>query len=73
MRYWWWNFGSGGMVFAILLQITFWIMIIRIISNLIQRYWKKAREDEAVHILKKKYANWEISKKEYLEKKKDLI
>ena len=76
MRYWWWNFGSVGMIFVMIFQIVFRIVIIWVIVTLIQNSWKfpkNTKDDEVLHILKRKYANWEISKKEYLGKKKDLL
>lgn len=76
MRRYWWNLGSFGMIFMMIFQIIFWTAIVRGIIALVQSSWEPKKyiwDNEALHILKKKYANWDISKKEFLEKKKDLL
>jgi len=61
--------GYGGGIMMILfwvLAIIFIIWIVREISD------KKIKSDEALEILKERYARGEINKKEFKEKKKDL-
>lgn len=69
-------FGWVGIFLVIAFQILFRVIIVRIVTTVIHnrgKIFKNAVEDEAISILRKKYANWEISKKEFTEKKKDLL
>lgn len=79
MMWYGWNFGSIfgwlWMAFVVIIQILFRGLVIWGIVTLLQNYWKifkNTKDDEALDILRKKYANGEISKKEFTEKKKDL-
>ena len=58
------------------LGLIFWILIIAGIVLLIKSLWEsggvRGGTESALDILKKRYANGEISKEEFEEKKKDL-
>lgn len=64
---------TGGAWF---LGLIFWILIIAGIVLLIKYLWESGgaggRHESALDILKKRYANGEINKEEFEEKKKDL-
>ncbi len=61
---------AGWMIFGI-----FWILIIVGIVLLVKWLWEGGKEyqENAMDILKKRYASGEISKQEFEEKKKDII
>lgn len=64
------GFGGYGMIIV-------WIVIIAVIAILIKGFWGSTRSGESrsstpLEILKKRYANGEISKAEFEEKKRDL-
>ena len=70
----WGNYG-WGMGFGWLFMAIFWILIILglvYLIKLIAGGEKRATGETALDILKKRYANGEISKEEFEEKKKDL-
>lgn len=60
-----------GMGFGSVLMILFWAVIIYIISTLFTRD-RKCGGDSAAEILKKRYANGEISQEEFEKMKKEL-
>ena len=69
------NWGWGGMVF----QGLFWLVIVIVVVWAI-RYFTGQRQigsthsgNSALDILKRRYANGEIDKQEFEQKKKDLI
>jgi len=71
-----WGYGLGWL--GTIISIVFWIAVIVGIIYLIR--WlavsssnKAKSEESALEILKKKYAQDEISKEEFQEKKKDLV
>ncbi|PIU08842.1 MAG: electron transporter RnfE [Candidatus Moranbacteria bacterium CG08_land_8_20_14_0_20_34_16] len=73
-----WNFSNnpmGWFGFGWIFMFIFWGFIIwglvTLIGWLIKQ--KEDKDNSAMDILKKKYANGEINKKEFEEKKKDLI
>ncbi len=69
------NWGWGGMIF----QLLFWLILIGVIiwgvKSISERNRKSTRssEESALNILKKRYARGEIDKKEFEQKKKDLL
>ncbi len=78
-----WNLGYNSMMgwggFGGIFMIFWWILIVAgivlFVRWLINESAKGSRKDEktALDILKERYANGEIDKKEFEEKKKDLI
>jgi len=76
-------FGMGGygmmgfgMGFGWIFMLLFWGMLVWLVYTLInasQSNTKQGREEDALGILKKRYAKGEISKKEYEEMRKELI
>ena len=64
-------FGGGFMM------IAFWILIVAIIALVVREFGGKSSRSHshsnALDILKERYAKGEIDKKEFEEKKKDLI
>ena len=75
-------FGFGGMMggyggFGFIIMIAFWVAVIVGIVFLVRWLATSTRgggsTESALEILKKRYAQGEISKEEYEAKKKDLI
>ncbi|MBN2031275.1 SHOCT domain-containing protein [bacterium] len=70
-----WGWGWGGMIF----QLLFWFVIIGVIIwgiKYMTDHTQRSRhdsEEDAIDILKKRYARGEIDKKEFDSKKKDLL
>ena len=68
------DYGSFGIMG--IFGFIFWILIIVGIVLLIKYLWEsggaRGGHESALDILKKRYANGEISKEEFEEKKKDL-
>jgi putative membrane protein len=71
--------GYGGGWFGSIIMVAFWIAVIVGIIFLIRWLVLSTKggvsggEDSALEILKKRYARGEIDKKEFEQKKKDLI
>lgn len=84
MRYWWYGHGpffwSGYGLFDSIVSILFWILLISLIVSLFKRHHtpsEEKNEDESddlsnLEIIKRRYAQGEINKKEYEEMKKEL-
>jgi putative membrane protein len=74
MQYGMMDYGYGGWW---ILGFIFWILLFIGIVLLIKYLWEhggaKAENESALEILKKRYANGEISKEEFEEKKKDIV
>lgn len=73
------NYNTGfGMMYGLgwfgwILMILFWIAIVLLIIWIIQQFTKhKEDKESALDILERRFAKGEISKKEYLERKKTL-
>ncbi|MEK6826789.1 MAG: SHOCT domain-containing protein [Nanoarchaeota archaeon] len=64
--YGYWGFGSFGMVMVIL----FWLVIIWLVVRAIRQF--TMHKESSLDVLEKRFAKGEISKKEYLEMKKEL-
>lgn len=70
----WWSWGMGlGLIFMIVFWILIILGIVYLVRLIIGAEKRGAREDSALDILKKRYANGEITKEEFEEKKKDII
>ena len=74
----WMMGGFGWGWFMPLVMILFWGLIIWGVVALVrglnnQRYCDSSATDSALEVLKRRYAQGEIGKKEYEEKKKDLV
>jgi putative membrane protein len=69
-----WMMGYGGMMggFGMLGGAIFLIIFIVVVFALLEQKGIKTEKSDALEILKKRYAAGEITKEEYLEKKKDL-
>jgi len=70
LPFWGSRFFSGGIIMMILFTILTILAIIFLVSYL--KKGSSSKIDEALEILKKKYVNGEITKKEFEEKKKVL-
>lgn len=71
-----WGYGMGWV--GVIFMVVFWVVLIVGIVFLIRwvaastRQGERARGDEALEILKRRYAKGEIGREEFEEKKKDL-
>lgn len=59
-------------IFSILFMVLLVVLLFAIIKKLFKGEDRHAHSDEAMEILKKRYAKGEISKEEFLQMKKDL-
>lgn len=67
---------AGGTMFGGIIMILFWIAIISLIVWIVRKalHWHQDGErDNAIEILKERYARGEINKEEFEAKKKDLM
>ena len=71
------GYGMGmmgfGMGFGFIFMLLFWGLIIWLIVTLINASQSNKSEADSLTILKKRYASGEITKKQFEERKKDLI
>lgn len=82
-----WGYGRGSMfwpgfgIFDSIVSILFWILLISLIVSLFKRHHspdEKSKDEEPavdlnnLEIIKRRYAQGEIDKKEYEEMKKEL-
>ena len=74
------SFGMGGygmmgfgMGFGFIFMLLLWGIIIWLIITLINKSQSNKNEQDSLTILKKRYASGEITKKQFEERKKDLI
>ena len=73
-----WGYGSGGNDMLGFLYMLFWLLLIFIGALITVHYLRrdfsggKPKEDDALSVLKTRYAKGVIDKKEFEQKKKDL-
>jgi len=74
------SFGMGGygmmgfgMGFGLIFMVLFWGMIIWLIISLMNKSQSHKDEEDPLTILKRRYASGEITKKQFEERKKDLL
>ena len=82
MHGWMWGYGPMGWgCFMMILASLFWIAVLALIVVVIMRLWpgsgtfqsSVAREDEALSILRQRYARGEIDSEEFERKRRDLL
>jgi putative membrane protein len=76
------GFGGGWGLLGLLAMCVFWVILILVIVLLVRaaaggrhrhmRHWHDDSHTSALSILEERYAKGEISKEEFVEKKKDL-
>ncbi len=73
----WMMGGYGGMWFMPIFMVIFWGLVIwgivALVRGLSESNGSHSKADSASEILKRRYAQGDISKEEYEAKKKDLI
>ncbi|GAB4535834.1 MAG: hypothetical protein Fur0020_03430 [Thermodesulfovibrionia bacterium] len=67
-----WGYGFGG-IFMILFWVLVIVGIVYLVKLIVGGTKTEERREDAIEILKKRYARGEISKEEFEEKKKDLV
>ena len=80
MGYYGWRFGSSMPVFGWIIGVAFWVLLIFLVVGLIRWFVSdhnnensgEDKSDNALRILKERYAKGEISKKEFDQMKKDI-
>lgn len=67
--------GGGFMGLMMLLGTLFWIALFVLILVAIMRLWPQPsrREDDALSLLRQRYARGEIDQEEYERKRRDLL
>ena len=61
-----------GMGFGFLFMILFWGVVVWLVISLINAAQTSKKDEDALTILRKRYASGKISKKQYEEMKKEL-
>ncbi len=78
----WWNHGTSwtGMIFGVVMMLLFWggliaaaVIILRAVFGAGGRAKSGPQDEDALEILKKRYARGDISKDEYQEMRDDLL
>jgi putative membrane protein len=66
---------SGRWLFFFILHVLFWILVIIGVVTLIKYIIQpgQRQKDEALELLRKRYASGQISREEFEEKRKDLL
>ncbi len=82
MGYYGWNTYRPMLAFGWVFGLIFWILVVFVVVGLIKWFVKSGRDKEEIDgednigspldILKKRYAKGEITKKEFLDMKKDI-
>lgn len=82
MRYYIWNSVQPAFGFGWIFGVIFWVLFICLVVGLVRWYVSGNRKnnqvvkdessEKAMNILKERYVKGEISKKEFLEMKKDI-
>ena len=81
MGYYGWGFGPGISIFGSIIGIVFWVLLILLVVGLIKWFvsgehgeseTNEDKSDNALKILKERYAKGEINKKEFDQMKKDI-
>ncbi|MBI4992022.1 MAG: SHOCT domain-containing protein [Candidatus Harrisonbacteria bacterium] len=72
------GFGWGMGVFGFILMVAWWVLVIAAVvwfAKWLWRTepWKEMGSQSALNILKERYVKGEIDKKEFEEKKKELV
>jgi putative membrane protein len=69
------GFGAGGMIFGLIFWILIIIGVVLLIKWLLEQGQSQPTSggESALEVLKQRYARGEIDKKEFDEKKRDLI
>ncbi|PIP29715.1 electron transporter RnfE [Candidatus Jorgensenbacteria bacterium CG10_big_fil_rev_8_21_14_0_10_54_38] len=73
---WNWGYGGGWGWGGTLMMFLWWMFVIIALVTLVQWFTRRSScygGDKALEILKERYARGEIDKKEFEEKKEDLI
>ena len=68
-----WGMGWGWIIGIAVLILVVWLIVRLVSGNTTQRGRAKTSEKSAIDLLKGRYARGEIKKKEFEEKKKDLL
>lgn len=69
------NLGWGGGLFMGMMMLfgsLFWIALLVLIVVAIMRLWPQGREDEALSLLRQRYARGEIDSEEFEKRRRDL-
>lgn len=84
MHYWWYGHGpffwTGYWLFDFVISILLWVLLISLIVSLFKRHHAPDEENKGeepddlsnLEIIKRRYAQGEINKKEYEEMKKEV-
>ncbi len=64
--------GLGWLFWIVLLMVIIWAVVRLVNANQSREEFPPERPDDALSVLKKRYARGEISREEYLKMKQDL-